>query len=81
MTRYETAVANHKKGYNCAQAVFAAFSDVTGLEREYALRLSAGFGGGMGPGGRPQGGILQMRRRARFYQYRYVGQTGIDFDG
>ena len=36
------------EGYNCAQAVFTAFSDVTGLEREYALRLSAGFGGGMG---------------------------------
>lgn len=36
------------EGYNCAQAVFAAFTDVTGLERDYALRLAAGFGGGMG---------------------------------
>ena len=36
------------EGYNCAQAVFAAFCDVTGLEREYALRLSSSFGGGMG---------------------------------
>ena len=36
------------EGYNCAQAVFAAFADLTGLDEEYALRLSAGFGGGMG---------------------------------
>ena len=47
---------NHKEiardlfieGYNCAQAVFAAFCDVTGLEKDYALRLSSSFGGGMG---------------------------------
>lgn len=36
------------EGYNCAQAVFAAFCDVTGMERECALRLSSSFGGGMG---------------------------------
>ena len=36
------------EGYNCAQAVFAAFCDVTGMPREDALRLSSSFGGGMG---------------------------------
>ena len=36
------------RGYNCAQAVFAAFCDVTGLEYEQALRLAAPFGGGIG---------------------------------
>ena len=36
------------EGYNCAQAVFVAFCDVTGLSRDYALRLSSSFGGGMG---------------------------------
>ena len=35
-------------GYNCAQAVAAAFSDETGLSEEQMLRLSSGFGGGMG---------------------------------
>ncbi|WP_303837107.1 C-GCAxxG-C-C family protein [Ruminococcus flavefaciens] len=35
-------------GLNCAQSVFAAFSDVTGMDRELALRLSSSFGGGMG---------------------------------
>lgn len=35
-------------GYNCAQAVLIAFSDVTGLEDAYAARLISSFGGGMG---------------------------------
>lgn len=35
-------------GSNCAQAVFVAFCDVTGLEPEFAARMSCSFGGGMG---------------------------------
>ncbi len=37
-----------KEGYNCAQSVFAAFSDVTGMDFETAIRLTSGFGAGMG---------------------------------
>ncbi len=36
------------EGYNCAQAVFAAFCDVTGYEKETALKISSSFGGGFG---------------------------------
>ena len=36
------------KGCNCSQAVFAAFCDITGLDEETALKMSAGFGGGFG---------------------------------
>lgn len=36
------------EGYNCAQAVFLAFADVTGFDTETALRISSSFGGGMG---------------------------------
>ena len=36
------------QGCNCSQAVFAAFSDLTGLERDFALCISSSFGGGMG---------------------------------
>ena len=36
------------EGYNCAQAVFGAFNDVTGIDFETSLKLSSGFGGGMG---------------------------------
>ncbi len=36
------------KGYNCAQAVFCAFSDVTGLDIDTSARLASSFGGGLG---------------------------------
>ncbi len=36
------------EGYNCSQAVFAAFCDVTNIDFETALMLSSSFGGGMG---------------------------------
>lgn len=36
------------EGCNCAQAVFCAFCDLTGFDRETALRVSSGFGGGLG---------------------------------
>ena len=35
-------------GYNCAQAVVVAFSDVTGLEPDFSAKLASSFGGGMG---------------------------------
>lgn len=44
----EKAKALFTEGYNCAQAVFAAFSDVTGIDFETSVKLSSGFGGGMG---------------------------------
>ena len=37
-----------KQGYNCAQSVFAAFSEDLGMDFETALKLSSSFGGGMG---------------------------------
>ena len=48
MTHEEKAKQNFLNGYNCAQAVFCAFCDVTGMEEKEALRLSSSFGGGMG---------------------------------
>lgn len=36
------------QGYGCAQSVVAAFADRYGYTQEQALRLSAGFGGGVG---------------------------------
>ncbi|MBO5459460.1 MAG: C_GCAxxG_C_C family protein [Lachnospira sp.] len=47
-TRREKAQAYFKKGYNCSQAVFAAYADLYGLDEETALKLSASFGGGIG---------------------------------
>ncbi len=35
-------------GYNCAQSVFLAYADITGLDNKLAATISAPFGGGMG---------------------------------
>ena len=47
-THEEKAKQLFLEGYSCAQAVFCAFSDELGVDRETALRLSSSFGGGMG---------------------------------
>ena len=36
------------QGYNCAQAVAVAFSDLTGLKPELSAKMASSFGGGMG---------------------------------
>lgn len=44
----DAAYAWFLKGYNCSQSVVAAFAPQLGLTEEIALRLSAGFGAGIG---------------------------------
>ncbi len=49
MTPHEKkAVELFRAGCNCSQAVFTAFSDVTGIDEKTALRMSSSFGGGLG---------------------------------
>ena len=36
------------EGYNCAQAVIMAFSDMIGMDEKVCAKLSSSFGGGMG---------------------------------
>ena len=48
MKHSEKAVELFAQGYNCAQALFAAFCDVTGMDEETALKISSSFGAGMG---------------------------------
>ena len=51
MSRSEAASQFFHEGYNCAQSVALAFSDVfeqkAGISRESLLALSSGFGGGI----------------------------------
>lgn len=49
MNKHEQLACNYfTDGYNCAQAVFAAFADEMGMSASDALRMSSAFGGGMG---------------------------------
>jgi C_GCAxxG_C_C family probable redox protein len=44
----QLAVDKFAEGYNCAQSVVFAFRDECGLSQDAALKVSCGFGGGMG---------------------------------
>lgn len=48
VNRANQAVSLMQSGFNCTQAVLCTFADVFDLDRETALRLSTGFGIGMG---------------------------------
>ena len=48
MSRADRAEELFRKGCNCSQSVFVAFSDVLGMDEKAALKLSSTFGGGMG---------------------------------
>lgn len=44
----QRAVDYFKSGYGCCQSVVAAFADLYGMDETMALRVAAGFGGGVG---------------------------------
>lgn len=46
--RGDKAYELFKNGYNCAQAVAGAFSDLLGMDMDTVAKLASGFGGGMG---------------------------------
>ena len=46
--RIQRAVELFMQGYGCCQSVVCAFADLYGLDEETALRIAAGFGGGVG---------------------------------
>ncbi len=46
-TKAEQARGYFDQGYNCAQAVAAAFAPEMGMDEPTALRLASSFGGGM----------------------------------
>ncbi|HNY51353.1 MAG TPA: C-GCAxxG-C-C family protein [Smithella sp.] len=48
MDRSEQAVAKFVSGYNCAQSVLFAFCEDIGLDKNEALKITCGFGAGMG---------------------------------
>lgn len=57
MNRIERSVSCFKQGFSCSQAVLSAFSDLFGLNRETALKISQAFGGGMARMGQTCGAV------------------------
>lgn len=48
MLKSDEAVNIFSSGFNCAQAVLAAFCEPLGLNRPTALKAASGYGGGLG---------------------------------
>jgi len=57
MSRIEEAVSYFKGNCNCSQAVLSAYSTEYGLDKDKALKIATGFGGGMGRFGRTCGAV------------------------
>jgi C_GCAxxG_C_C family probable redox protein len=71
----DVAIGRFTKGHSWAQAVFSAVAEQLGMDYQTALKLSAGFGGGMYLGsacGAVTGGIMAIGLR-----YGGLGQTSI----
>ena len=48
MDRVQKAIELFQSGYNCSQSVIGAFCDEFGMDFDTAMKVSEGFGGGMG---------------------------------
>lgn len=48
MSKRDVAIALFEEGFNCAQAVSAAFCDEVGVSKETMVKMASGFGGGFG---------------------------------
>ncbi|MFA5332616.1 MAG: C-GCAxxG-C-C family protein [Methanoregula sp.] len=57
LTRAGKAAACFAEGYSCSQAVCAAFAEDFGIDRDTALKLSCGFGGGVSHTGNTCGAV------------------------
>ncbi len=53
----ERAAELFQKGYNCSQSVIGAYAEELGVPEETALRMAAGFGGGIGRCGEACGAL------------------------
>lgn len=51
MDHRERALAEHRDGFNCAQAVLAGFAEELGMDLALARRIATPFGGGLSMGG------------------------------
>lgn len=51
MSKVKKAVKYFEGGYNCSQAIFAAYGQDFGIPSDQAFKIASGFGGGMRIGG------------------------------
>lgn len=57
MSKVQEAVSCYNSGFNCSQAILSTYGTEFGIDRDTALKLSTGFGGGMGRMGETCGAV------------------------
>jgi C_GCAxxG_C_C family probable redox protein len=57
VSRTHQAVAAFERDFACSQSVLSAFADPVDLDRDTALRVAAGFGGGLARSGEVCGAV------------------------
>jgi len=91
--RIQRAETLFMQGFNCSQSVVAAFADIYGYTEEQALRMSAGFGAGIGRmrmscgafnalallAGLDCGSVTPGDREGKSYNYKVVQQLAERF--
>jgi C_GCAxxG_C_C family probable redox protein len=48
MSGIENAISSFRGAFNCGQSIFSSYATQYGLEKDTALKIASGFGGGMG---------------------------------
>ncbi len=57
MSKIDDAVSCYNSGFNCSQAIISTYGPEFGINRDIALKLATGFGGGMGRMGETCGAV------------------------
>jgi C_GCAxxG_C_C family probable redox protein len=57
-SKRDVALEKFLEGYDCAQSVFYAYCDDLGFDKNIALKMTSGFGGGMGGKGEVCGAVV-----------------------
>ena len=60
MSKADDAVATFDSSFSCSQSVLDAFAGDFGLDRDTAMKIASGFGGGMGRMASVCGAILAL---------------------
>ncbi len=57
MSKVEQTVSSFKNGFSCSQSILSTYGTEFRLEREIALKIASGFGGGIGRLGKTCGAV------------------------
>lgn len=93
MNELDKVVNSFRGDFNCAQSVFGSYCNKYGLDRDIALKLATGFGGGMGRSQRTCGAVtgsymvlglnygmgLERNKDARDKTYQYINEFSERF--